>query len=151
MFEQVLDLSEEKLEELDVLLRRTPLTAVITAAKKVADRLEFVKGLELLLFKPESTATLLERSQLHRILAGETWIFGEEFNLMGDDSSLTTVLKAHLSELGREELAVNEPVRDELGKNPCRRSRPGPRSPTQPESAEASRCGVETTERDSRS
>ena len=116
VFEQVLDLSEEKLEELDVLLRRTPLTAVITAAKKVADRLEFVKGLEVLLFKPESTATLLERSQLHRILAGETWIFGEEFNLMGDDSSLTTVLKAHLSELGREELAVNEPVRDELGK-----------------------------------
>ena len=76
VFQQVLDLSEEKLEELDTLLRRTPLTAVITAAKKIADRLEFLRGLEILLYKPESTATLLERSQLHRILAGETWVFG---------------------------------------------------------------------------
>ena len=95
----MLDLSEEKLEELDTLLRRTPLTAVITAAKKIADRIEFLRGLEILLYKPESTATLLERSQLHRILAGETWVFGEEYNLMGDDSSLTTVLKEHLDEL----------------------------------------------------
>ena len=35
---------------------------------------------------------------------------------MGDDSSLTTVLKEHLDELGRQELAVDEPVRDERGK-----------------------------------
>ena len=116
VFQQVLDLSEEKLEELDTLLRRTPLTVVITAAKKIADRLEFLRGLEILLYKPESTATLLERSQLHRILAGETWVFGEEYNLMGDDSSLTTVLEEHLDELGRQELAVDEPVRDERGK-----------------------------------
>jgi hypothetical protein len=28
---------------------------------------------------------VLERSQLHRILADNTWIFGEEFNLTTDD------------------------------------------------------------------
>lgn len=113
---QVLDLSKERLEELDALLRRTPLTALITAAKKIADRLDFLAGLEALLFDPESTATLLERAQLHRILVNETWIFGEEFNLMADDESLTTVLKQHLQVLGREELAPDEPVRDEQGR-----------------------------------
>ena len=113
---QVLDLTDERIEELDNLLRHTPLTAVITAARKIADRLEFLKGLELLLYDPESSKTLQERSQLHRMLAGETWVFGEEYNLMGDDSSLTTVLRAHIALLGREKLAVSRPVRDEQGK-----------------------------------
>ena len=113
---QVLDLSDERLNELDALLTRTPLTALITAAKRIADRLDFLAGLEVLLFDPESNATLLERSQLHRILVNETWIFGEEFNLMADDESLTTVLKHHLARLGRDELAPEQPVLDEQGK-----------------------------------
>ena len=113
---QVLDLSSERLDELDALLTRTPLTALITAAKRIADRLDFLAGLEVLLFDPESTATLLERSQLHRILVNETWIFGEAFNLMADDESLTAVLKHHLAELGRDELAPEQPVLDEQGK-----------------------------------
>lgn len=113
---QVLDLSKERLEELDTLLSRTPLTALITAAKRIADRLDFLKGLESLLFEPESTATLLERAQLHRILVNETWIFGEEYNLMADDESLTTVLKQHLDLLGRGDIAPEQPVLDEQGR-----------------------------------
>ena len=113
---QVLDLPDDRIEELDVLLTHTPLTAVITAARKIADRLEFLKGLELLLYDPASSRTLKERSQLHRMLAGETWVFGEEYNLMGDDSSLTTVLRAHVAILGREDLAIDYPVRDEQDK-----------------------------------
>ena len=113
---QVLDLSEERITELDNLLRRTTLTTIITTAKSVADRLDFLKSLELLLFDPQSKRKLLERSQLHRIVVHEMWIFGEEYNLMGDDSSLTTVLKRHIDQLGRKELVVNRPVRDEQGR-----------------------------------
>jgi len=68
----------------------------------VADRLNFVAGLELLVFDEPSKSHLLERRQLHRILADHTWIFGEEFNLSVDDRSLTSVLNAHLKLLGRE-------------------------------------------------
>jgi len=57
---------------------------------------------------------LLERSQLHRILAQETWIFGEEFNLLNDDEDLTSVLRSHLTVLGRTELSP-EPVFDTDG------------------------------------
>jgi hypothetical protein len=46
---------------------------------------------------------------LHRILADETWIFGEEFNLTVDDQSLTEVLRKHLSLLGRTDENI-EPV-----------------------------------------
>lgn len=98
----VLKLPTESQDELAELLERTSLAAIITAAKEVADRLDFLRGLEILLFSPETKKQLLERSELHRILARETWIFGEQFNLAVDDQSLTEVLNKHLGILRRE-------------------------------------------------
>jgi hypothetical protein len=98
----VLDLPKEKQEELAGLLERTSLTAIINASKQVADRLNFLNGLEILIFRPDSRETLLERKQLHKILAEETWIFGEQFNLSVSDKSLTEVLRKHIHLLGRE-------------------------------------------------
>ena len=94
ILEQFVDLPKAKQEELAELLRKTTLTAVINAAKAVTDRLDFLKGLQLLVFDPKSKKQLLERSQLHRIVAQETWIFGEQFNLMNDDEDLTAVLES---------------------------------------------------------
>ena len=84
------------------MLERASLAAIINASKVVADRLDFLAGLELLLFDRESKRTLLERRQLHRVLADHTWVFGEEFNLTVDDQSLTAVLRKHLGLLGRD-------------------------------------------------
>lgn len=98
----VLQLPVASQDELAALLERTSLSAIITAAKEVADRLDFLRGLELLLFNPQSKRQLLERSQLHRILASETWIFGEQFHLTVDDQSLTEVLRKHEGQLRRE-------------------------------------------------
>jgi len=110
---EVLDLPQEQLEELDVLLSRTPLTALIAMSREVANRLDFLKGLEELVLNPEIKKHVKERSQLHRILASETWVFGEEYALAVDDESLTTVLKRHIQLLGREEMAENiGPVTD---------------------------------------
>lgn len=102
ILEQVLDLPKSKQEELADLLRKTSLTAVINAAKSVSDRLEFLRGLGLLIFEPASKRQLLERSQLHRIIAQETWIFGEQFNLVNDDEDLTSVLRRHVGLLGND-------------------------------------------------
>lgn len=114
ILEKVIDLPKNKQEELAELLRKTTLTAVINAAKAVTDRLDFLKALQVLIFDPKSKKQLLERSQLHRILAQETWIFGEEFNLLNDDEDLTSVLRSHLKVLGRTDLAP-EPVFDVEG------------------------------------
>lgn len=124
ILEKVVDLPKGKQEELADLLRKTSLTAVINAAKAVTDRLEFLRALQILVFDPNSKRQLLERSQLHRIIAQETWVFGEQFNLMNDDEDLSAVLRSHIKLLGsasdegtqRDGLAPKEPVLDADGK-----------------------------------
>jgi hypothetical protein len=118
ILEKVIDLPKGRQEELADLLRKTSLTAVINAAKAVTDRLEFLRALQILVFDPQSKRQLLERSQLHRIIAQETWIFGEQFNLMNDDEDLSSVLRSHLKLLGleRQEQLVGDPVLDAEGK-----------------------------------
>ena len=124
ILEKVVDLPKNKQEQLADLLRKTSLTAVINAAKAVTDRLEFLRALQILVFDRNSKRQLLERSQLHRIIAQETWIFGEQFNLMNDDEDLSAVLRSHIKLLGsdndkgtpRRALAPKEPVLDANGK-----------------------------------
>lgn len=99
ILQDVLELPKEKQEELAELLDRTTLSAIIEASKLITNRLAFLKGLEELLFNKDSKKELDERSQLHKILEEETWIFGEEFHLTASDESLTTVLAKHLSKL----------------------------------------------------
>ena len=109
IFIEVLELPPEKQDELASLLKHTKLSAILRATKLVADRLEFLAGLEQIVFDPIHKKTCKERSQLHRLLAQNTWIFGEEFSLAADDESLNTVLKRHLKLLEREDL-TGEPV-----------------------------------------
>ena len=118
ILEKVIDLPKERQDELADLLRKTSLTAVINAAKAVTDRLDFLKALQLLVFEAKSRRQLLERSQLHRIIAQETWIFGEQFNLVNDDQDLSSVLRSHIELMGGEREASNatEPVLDADGK-----------------------------------
>lgn len=52
---------------------------------------------------------LKERSQLHKILAENTWIFGDAFALSVNDQSLTEVLKKHLK-AQNVDLIPNKPV-----------------------------------------
>ena len=109
---EVLQLPQKKREELAQLLQRTSLTKIISAAKLVADRLEFLEGLEAMLFRLELKATFKERKQLHRILETNTWIFGEEFALTVSDRSLTEVLRKHRDLVAgmASTIVDNEPV-----------------------------------------
>ncbi len=102
ILKEVLELPAEKAEDLADLLKTTTLSAIISAARVVADRLDFLRGLELLLFNPKSKEQLLERAQLQKIIEEQTWIFGEEFALSVADQSLNEVLSKHVSLLGRE-------------------------------------------------
>lgn len=112
---EVLDLTAEQLADFDSLLERTTLASIIQTSKLITDRLGFLVDLESMLFDEESKKSLLERTQLHRILAnGRTWVFGEEYGLAVDDNGLTKVLEAHRRLLGDDE-PVAAPVRDTEG------------------------------------
>lgn len=111
---EVLELPADKRAEFAALLERTSLSAIINASKVVTDRLDFIAGLNKLVFEPEVAKVLKERTQLHRILASETWIFGEEHHLMVDDRGLTEVLRQVL-EKEAPEVKLDTPVTTETG------------------------------------
>jgi hypothetical protein len=105
-----------RIDELREVLERTTLTQLISLGKEVGNRIDFINGLNALLFDRSTKKRLLERRQLHRILAHETWLFGEEWSLTGDDERLTEVLKKYLGKLGKDvELAGSKPVLREDG------------------------------------
>ena len=106
---EVLDLPADKRQELADLLDRTTLAAIISASRLVADRLEFLRGLEMLVFDKKLKDTVRERTQLHRIVAENSWMFGEQYHLSVDDQSLTEVLKKHIDDQGRQ-VEIDMPV-----------------------------------------
>ncbi|WP_432733113.1 ATP-binding protein [Microbacterium sp. MM2322] len=105
-----------RIEELKQILDRTTLAQLIALGKEVGTRADFISGLNALIFDRKTKKRMLERRQLHRILAHETWIFGEEWSITGDDERLTEVLKKYLTKLGADvELASGAPVLREDG------------------------------------
>jgi hypothetical protein len=110
IFSEVLKLPPQVQQEMADLLRETELSAVIGAGHVVADRLKMLAGLEAILFAPNIRPHLRERSQLHRIVPDNTWLFGEEFNLMVSDRSLTECLRAH-AKATRSRLVIDAPVK----------------------------------------
>lgn len=110
VLDEVLQLPGKQQEMLAQLLRNTSLASIIGAAKVVADRLKFLGGLEAILFDPEPKKRLKERTQLHRLVAENCWLFGEEFTLSVDDQSLTAALVEHGKLLGTE-VAIDESVK----------------------------------------
>lgn len=97
---EVLGLKKDAQDELAELLQRTPLTAIISSARIVANRLDFLIALETLLFEKDTKKTLLERDHLHKILEQEAWLFDEEFALAASEERLEEVLQQHIGKLG---------------------------------------------------
>jgi hypothetical protein len=100
---EVLGLKKEEQDDLAGLLDKTTLSSILSSAKIVANRLDFLLGLETLLYDKESKKRLLERDQLHKILEQEAWLFHEEFALAGSEQRLEEVLAKHLDKLGTRE------------------------------------------------
>lgn len=109
IFKEVLGLPVREQKKLAELLRETSLSGIITAAKTVADRLIFLEGLEHTLFDYEAKKLLKERTQLHKMLEQNTWIFGEEYNLWASDRGLKEVLKRHKQHLDPD-VVIDDPV-----------------------------------------
>lgn len=107
---EVLSLSEKKQKDFAELLKDASLSAIISTTKVITDRLKFLAGIEEIIFNPELKKALKERSQLHKIIEDNTWIFGEQFALSVSDQSLTQVLRKHLDNQGIE-IVTDTPVK----------------------------------------
>ena len=79
IFKQVLKLSEDSLEKFHNLLEKTDLEDVVHFASVVAEKTEFLEFLHELTYG-EISKYLKERSQLHKIVEDELWLFGENYN-----------------------------------------------------------------------
>ena len=111
IFEEVINLPKDKVDELADLLENTSLASIISTSKIISDRLKFIKGFEEIVFDTELKKHLKERSQLHKFLADNAWFFGEEFTISVNDQSLTEVLKKYVSHLGDNvDIDTQQPV-----------------------------------------
>lgn len=79
IFKKILKLSDENLEKFHSLLERTELEDVVQFASLVSEKLEFLEFLHELTYGTISKH-LKERSQLHKIVENELWLFGENYN-----------------------------------------------------------------------
>lgn len=93
---EVLGLKKQDQDDLAELLGKTTLSSIISSAKIISDRLNFLKGIENLIFDKETKKAFLERDQLHKILENEAWIFHEEFYLAASEETLEDVLAKHI-------------------------------------------------------
>lgn len=108
---EVIELPEDKKNDLLELLEKTSLSKIIDTMTDIDNKLKFINGLELLIYDDEYSKNIKERAHLHKILVNETWIFGDEYTYGADDISLKNVLKAYLQNLGRndfEEIVESE-------------------------------------------
>ena len=110
ILDEVLKLPKKKQKELAELLDETDLSGIIGAANLVADRLKFIEALRFILFDYEAKRKLKERSQLHKILEQNTWVFGEEYHLWASDKELTNVLRVHKDKLDSS-IVIDDPVK----------------------------------------
>jgi hypothetical protein len=113
---EVIELPDEKREELVEILEETSLSSVIDTMTEIKNRLKFLNGLEELIYNKEENKNVLERKHLHKIITNETWIFGDEYTYGVDDVTLKTVLKEYLKHLGRDDFeeTISTEENDEL-------------------------------------
>ncbi|WP_052959285.1 hypothetical protein [Hafnia alvei] len=97
---EVLVMSSDDQDSMANLLEKTTLPNIIKASQVVSDRLNFLTGLEQLLFDDKTKKKFLERDQLHKLLENEAWLFREDFNLSRSENTLNQVLQYHADKIG---------------------------------------------------
>ena len=114
----ILSLSPEDSEKLREVCESTPLPMLIKHYKEIVRRETFLEVLDTLVHDDFYKEHLRERTQLHKIIERETWIFGDKFdyNLGTSDQGLVNVLKHVLpqQELSTEEI---DAIEKEIEKN----------------------------------
>lgn len=100
---EIVELPEDKRLELVELLETTSLSSMIDTMTEIKNRLNFLVGLEQIIYDKDLHKNFKERKHLHKIIVNETWIFGDEYTYGVDDVTLKNVLKAYLKDSMKRE------------------------------------------------
>lgn len=103
----VLGLRGEEVTRFADVLKRTTLSSVIAVSELIVDRLGFLQELEELVYGAPAEH-VLERRHLQKVIEAHTWIFGEQYHLMGADSRLSTILSGFV--LDADEADPDAPI-----------------------------------------
>lgn len=79
IFRQIIKMSDDTIQKFRSLLDKTEIEDVVHFANLVSEKIEFLDFLHELTYGKISSY-LKERSQLHKIIENELWIFGENYN-----------------------------------------------------------------------
>lgn len=93
----VLGLHGDEVSRFAEILRRTTLSSVIAVSELILNRQEFLQELEELVYGA-TAAYVLERKHLQQIVEAHTWVFGEQYHLMGADNRLGGILRQFSTE-----------------------------------------------------
>jgi len=74
------------------LLEDVPLSKLVHVASMITERLDFMTFFEAVIYLNPFDRVIKERTELHRILSMNTWLFGEEYAVGTDDENLKAVL-----------------------------------------------------------
>lgn len=94
--DKIIDLNEADAGRFNKMVTRIRLSKLLGRYSELIRRKDFLQTLDLLVHVDEHSRLLRERSQLHKIVAEEVWIFGGEFeqdNLLTSDKAITTLLR----------------------------------------------------------
>jgi hypothetical protein len=111
IFKEVLNLSQRQQEMFAELLEESSLSNMIKTSKEVSDRIKFIEGLDEMIYDKNIAKHVKERSQLHKIIADNTWLFGDQFTLTVNDQSLTKVLESYFKSKKISNVIVDKPVK----------------------------------------
>ncbi len=91
---EVARLSDLDFERFRKLLERTTLDSILKLSSEVTHRLDFLDVLHRLNYG-ELKKHLKERSQLHKILEPDCWVFGSGFHLATSDKNFREIIRQH--------------------------------------------------------
>jgi hypothetical protein len=94
VLDKVAALSDDEMREFREVLERTTLQSIIRLASEVTERLIFLNVLEAMVYG-DGARHVRERSQLHKVLESNCWIFGPQFYLATSDKSFREVIRRH--------------------------------------------------------
>lgn len=94
--DKIIELSPNDAEKYNRMVNRIKLSKIIEKYNVLIHRKEFLRTLEKLVYDETVAQYLEERTQLHKIVAEEAWIFGDKFeneDLVSSDRSLITMIR----------------------------------------------------------
>jgi hypothetical protein len=96
---QVVNLSDDDMEKFREVLERTTLESIIKLSSEVTGRLAFLDVLHQLVYG-DVAKHVKERTQLHKIIEPQCWLFGPQFHLATSDKSFREVVRQHRLKVG---------------------------------------------------